>query len=728
MPIESPILDDLTWLDISTAARDRIAGVSKGEWTLHSSVDPGVTLLELFSAQLEQRLFMLDRPADAFTHALLDLLGVKPRPVQCAATVFCLEHAESSAAGLTGNETRPILYTQDTAETPLQFTSTDLITVLPVMWQSLPKTKRRKKRRPMLELHVGDFDRTIDLNAGRMPCLLPFDGKLRETSITIHFERAFEFRWDAPPISLLFELDTAAGIAPQWIEPTIEMPGGVEWHFKTGSDDAEIIEINGDNVEDGTGGLRRSGIVRLRSSAFKNILIPADGTLTIVFRVSREHHTVLPRIVQICPNAVMGEHRYRQSFDSDVDVRDQINRWGFQKLPGHVLTLPLVDGDKVIPRTVNFKLREGGNQGMNAQPPFEQWAPQPDLSFLGPGDRHFLVHRDSGQLTFGDGLTGRIPVPAMMPQGDGATPDFELSVDVGGGVSGNTGAGSGWNATHTDSSKTLRTWYAVNVVPAAGGADPESVADTQENARTELRKRYRAVTPRDFESLATTTPGAGIGRAHAAVGFHPGHPCTPVPGAVTVFVVPDLPNSLRRFYESNCGDDLVALRPVDAQVRMVQHRLDNARLLTTEVYVVPAVYVETELHVQIAGTPTDLRSVETMASEALQEFMHPLYGGPGGIGWEFGEPFRPSAMVRTVQDKIENELHVLKVGVRILREAALDTIAVKRSADITVDSNNFEYCKDVDLEPTALQSHSLVALRNVRVEFVDMPGGEGATL
>ena len=83
MPLDEVQLDDLTWSDLTTATRNRIAGLSENQWTLHAPVDPGMTLVELHAAQLEQRLFWMDQQSDARTRALLRLLGIVPLPVRC---------------------------------------------------------------------------------------------------------------------------------------------------------------------------------------------------------------------------------------------------------------------------------------------------------------------------------------------------------------------------------------------------------------------------------------------------------------------------------------------------------------------------------------------------------------------------------------------------------------------------------------------------------------------
>jgi len=52
MSILPVVLDDLTWTDLTESSRRRIPAASRGRWTLHAPVDPGVTLLELLGAPL----------------------------------------------------------------------------------------------------------------------------------------------------------------------------------------------------------------------------------------------------------------------------------------------------------------------------------------------------------------------------------------------------------------------------------------------------------------------------------------------------------------------------------------------------------------------------------------------------------------------------------------------------------------------------------------------------
>ncbi|MGB5759500.1 MAG: putative baseplate assembly protein, partial [Acidimicrobiales bacterium] len=89
MTLERLDLDDLTWSDLMDQVRAAIPAESDRHWTLHAPVDPGITLLELYAARLEEQLYWLDQVPDDLVRALLRLLGTDPpRPAVPAATVL----------------------------------------------------------------------------------------------------------------------------------------------------------------------------------------------------------------------------------------------------------------------------------------------------------------------------------------------------------------------------------------------------------------------------------------------------------------------------------------------------------------------------------------------------------------------------------------------------------------------------------------------------------------
>lgn len=774
MPLEPPKLDDLTWSDLTSTARDRIAPISRGDWTLHAPVDPGITLLELFAAQLEQRLYMLDQPSDDLTAALLKLVGIRPRPVGIAATVLQFRDAQSSPPSLeTVNVNQRTLLLDDE---PLAFRTQHDFAWLPIHQQRRRRRQRDDHTQPV-SLIVGDEDRTKALQSGRAPCLFSGDGNVRETKVIITLRDGsgcFSKPGDHKPISILFDLEVPDVVSPQWEEEfrqdvdctwrsasdgtrrssciaSVSPAADITWEYQVGENEYRKLE----DVEDGTGAFRRPGIVRLTlpanpdlwttaSQAFGRIEAGCRPTLCLRIRATNVSYSFLPRVKQIVPNAVIARHR-REAVLSDEDrqrLAQQIFDW--RPLPGNLLELPQDEfGDRIIPQParsdaenciddwdaryrnwqrlpapVRLRIRERGGAHRT------EWTARTDLSQLGPADRFFTVDRQRGRLGFGDGLTGRIPMPERFY--DAAEPerprdpdpvDFDLEYEVGGGEKGNRPACLTWKSIPEGNPGT-QDWNAVNVVPCAGGSEPQSMEDAARSAKSSLWEPTRAVTRKDIEKLAKSTPGAGVARAYAAVGFVDRHRCLPVPGAVTVFIVPGLPSTLRRSLQESCGcEDLNGLSPDPGVLQAVAQWLNPRRLLTHEIHVARPEYVEVDLRVKIEGSPSDPDDLRRTVQEALHVYLHPLFGGPESDGWPFGEPLRPSQLVKTVQETIDNDLHVAEVSVGVRSKRPASEIPGQPSSSIECHSGiptavEFESCRE-----TVIPGHSLVALRSVSVTF-----------
>jgi predicted phage baseplate assembly protein len=270
-----------------------------------------------------------------------------------------------------------------------------------------------------------------------------------------------------------------------------------------------------------------------------------------------------------------------------------------------------------------------------------------DLVYCGPGDPHFSVDREMSELRFGDGYHGRLPV--------GECTRARLRYHVGGGRSGNLAAGRDWQADR-------RNVFAVNVVPAEGGADPETLADAAKRAAHEWQQPTRTVTAADFEHLACHVPGAAIGRARAAIGHHPQYPCTSVEGAVTVFVVPDVPQPTR---EEWLASPLTwsALAPDRPTLELVRAELDKRRLVTQEVFVSAPIYEDIFVTVWIGGVPVNADRVREDVTLAMFRRFHSLWGGDDGTGWPFGEDVFPSAVMKHAQQALDDGLIVTRVSI-----------------------------------------------------------------
>ena len=143
-----------------------------------------------------------------------------------------------------------------------------------------------------------------------------------------------------------------------------------------------------------------------------------------------------------------------------------------------------------------------------------------------------MLNRTTGEIRFGDGRNGNIPVanPAN-PEGNIVAREYRF----GGGKQGNVAAGA--IKTLTTSIDGIDANAVANLLAADSGRDEETLDEAKKRAPHAIRSRCRAVTAEDFEYLAMEA--SSIKRAKALPLFHPDFPGVKVPGVVTVIVVPD---------------------------------------------------------------------------------------------------------------------------------------------------------------------------------------------
>ncbi len=283
----------------------------------------------------------------------------------------------------------------------------------------------------------------------------------------------------------------------------------------------------------------------------------------------------------------------------------------------------LIDTTKQLPRSeLSLVVREGDES--------EEWSAVTDFYFGRSTDAKeaadravFVLDPDSGTVTFGDGIHGRIPVAGSSI--------VAARYRFGGGAVGNAGAGTikslKSSVPHVESVTNLRA--------AAGGANAESLEEAKLRAPHDLRHRDRAVTADDFAELARQVPGVPVQRAFAlpltraerVAGSSPprfnlvgGHA-----GAVTVVVLP------QNRHETP--------QPTEAQLRLICSYLNERRLITTELFVCgPNYLVIDKLKAQVfVDRQADLKTAGDAIRELLVRYFHPLRGGEDGGGWPFGQ-------------------------------------------------------------------------------------------
>jgi predicted phage baseplate assembly protein len=440
-------------------------------------------------------------------------------------------------------------------------------------------------------------------------------------------------------------------------------------------------------VHDGTQGLRRSGIVRLPLPGDWQPEPQAAGAATTTYKISLQitnaGFTFPPLLLSLAANVVLARHLWPRA--------KKVATSGWTKLPGNVIALAglaAVSGASSlaeappIENTVQLQITERDGASY-------PWELVPDLALSGPTDRVFLLDRAHSEISFGDGLTGRLPVPVPQP---GNASAVSVTYQAGGGIDGNVGNGLFWEAVPGADADPQPLFTAVNLTPGDGGAESETLALAEARSRALLNERNRAVSQADYQNLVQTTPGVGFRRAYAAVGYHPDFPGMAVPGAVTVFVVPYAP---RVETDGAWASDafVAAPQPDPGALQAARVWLNTGRLIGADAFVCGPVYRRVWLTLVIAVDAAPATALREAIITGLQNYLDPLVGGDGGDGWPFGDPLRPTALLRVAQNILGTAGDVQSVSVRLDGMTAADN------------------CTDVTIKP-----HELVTLEHVNLQ------------
>jgi hypothetical protein len=573
--IPVPNLDDRDW----RAIKDEIVRAipeRAPEWTDHNLSDPGITLAEAFALQIEQLIVRLNQVLPKHMREYLNMIGVTLTPPS-AARALCFFRATTrptfDVTVLAGFE---VATSGAGGEKPVVF-STDEDLVI--------HAARLKK---VLAEQGGAFaDHTVDaLDTASVFSPLPAVSAGDALYLAYDEDNYFE-KLDVDVAS------PAAGVTGAWEYFEARPDGTSSWQPLA--------------VQDGTLGFTQSGAVTFEVPArweatsvngvratwlrYRIASVDPGGAFAALRALGIDQ--ILGRVS--CSNAVVVPEEILGSSDGSID-----QRFFLSKVP--VLDLTVV-------------VDEGAG--------FQEWTEVDDFSASGPGDRHYMVNRGTGEVLFGDGRHGKVPAKGT---GNVRARPYRF----GGGIKGNVGAGTIIQLRQTHPFIASVT----NKEPASGGGDEETVEEAMRRGPAEvLRTRNRAVVAEDFETL-TLESSTGIARAKTLPLFDPADPRTPKPGLVSVIVLPKggAPLSL-------------ALRD------QVRDYLDARRLVTTRIFVVEAEFVPVNLTVTVVKTPeANPVELEATVRAVIREYYDAEFGGDParavayvagnsterGGGWEFG--------------------------------------------------------------------------------------------
>lgn len=629
MPLPSPILDDRSYQQLRDELVRRIP-VYTPEWTDHNASDPGITLLELFAFLGENLLYRFNQIPEATKLEFLRRLDVPLRPALPAQGLLRLS-TERPAGVLApiGTEARAgDLAFETLTETlvwPLSAIGAGRVRTAAPDQASEPEVYDLAVRaaQALDDLPAGarlDYYRTelIPTAADGVPADLP--GTVDSTLwIALVREKGFDAaRLGGAVLNLAFvpatDYPSAQSVPACPGEGPVPRGPAIEWQISQtallgGEPDYRPVQVVGDS----SSGLSREGVVRLRlpkdlapvgppqlpdpDRAGTGSRPPAldDETQARVFcwlRAFRVDQGDLPRCALLVANAAQARQCVRARPEYLGTGTGQAGqRYALVKRP-------------VLAGSARIEVEEPAG--------WTAWTEIDGFHLSGPDDRHFRCDPETGEVRFGNGEQGRPPQIGERIRA--------LEYRYGGGTRGNLPPGS--------LSKVLLDGLKVdNPLRTRGGADPEPIERALERIPGELRRRDRAVTAGDFRELALATPGAGVGRAECLPRFHAPSLTPGRAGVVTVVV---WPTEDPRQPEAPLPDQYL--------VAQVCAWLDERRLVTTELYVVPPTYHQVAISVALAVKPGyGIEAVRRWVELLLRQYLAPLPPyGPTGEGWPLG--------------------------------------------------------------------------------------------
>jgi predicted phage baseplate assembly protein len=628
-----PQIDDRRFEDILAEVRTRIARYTPEwtpVWTDVNDNDPGVTLAQVFAWLTELLIYRMGKVPELNYIKFLQLLGIE------------LNAAQSAQAEITFPviETNTDAYVIVPLRTQVSAEATDGGS--PIVFETDRALIALTAKLSAVQVFEG-FD-YVDVSAQNNEPELGFQpfGSLAKTDSAVllgfKFDRDFPAQIELNIAFLAFE-DTSAPTAFDCGLPdtSVYPSANLIWEYWNGT---EWRAMN--LLKDETRALQRSGHVYLKTPAKNEIQRATIGSVPdllyyIRARIVSSSYERPPKLLAIRTNTVNAKQ-------AETAIDEVLG--GSDGRPNQAFTIA---NTPVLPDNLQIEVDEGDG--------FKVWKRVGDFFGSTAQDQHYLLNPTSGEVRFGDGENGGIPVANVNNPGSNVVARMYR---FGGGKRGNVIAGT---------IKTLLTSVLgldengiTNLRAAFGGRDEETLDEAKKRAPQSLKNKCRAVTRDDFESLAMQA--ANIKRAKALPLTHPGFPGVKVPGVVTVIVVPD-------------SDDP---RPTPSQgtLRTVCEYLNLRRLLTTELFVVKPTYQEVSLRVDvIARNDADLGEVKQQIEQVLLNYFHPLKGGEDGQGWPFGEKISFSQVYQRV--------FTVK-GVQ-----SIDRLV------IVLDGNEIPECKDVPI-------------------------------
>lgn len=664
MALISPILDDRSFAQLKDELVRRIP-VYTQEWTDHNETDPGIALLELFAYLGESVLYRFNQIPETTKIEFLRLLGVQVRPARPATAVIAgtTELAAGVQIPLSTAVTAgkvPFRTSGETYVWPL-----DCLAVGKVAAPGLPEPpagdviassryRAEKARRSDALARAGlspqraaAFYVTTQLAADpNDPDAAPLDvsttldqllwiavlrkkttdlALLRDQSLFVGLafdeavDRPFDLRRLSPDQTQAFHSDGLTSAPPPMVWRLWNGPGRDGTTLPVGSDTTRGLVTTGvvelllphqlpdlATLPPGTGDEASPPPLADEKQAAAVVAWISAG------RPKADHlNDAIHKVRWVGLNAApVVQSRVAGPELLGTGTGDAGQRYPLAQLKTQGATPPA--GTTVLPGTTVLQVEEPDG--------WHTWQEVDSFVVSRAADRHYTVDYTGGAVEFGD-----VRVPQLGER------IRTLSYEYCMGAAGNVPPDAIKGLADVGGAKVA------NPLPAAGGMDAASLTDALDSIPAEIHRRDRAVIAADFGDLAREV--TGVARAEPLPLMHPDTPAVPAAGVVSVVIFPD----------EDLTDPLAPL-PGLGLLRRVAQYLDERRLVTTELYVIPPTYRAIAVAIGLAVRPGyQVDAVRRWVDQLLHQYLAPLPPfGPDGAGWPIGRTVRRAELEAVV--------------------------------------------------------------------------------
>ena len=460
-------------------------------------------------------------------------------------------------------------------------------------------------------------------------------------------------KWIEHPLDLYFHIGGTEGSA--YVDDNANQAGLI-WQYWNGRD--WIVA----DTKDGTRSLNRSGMVSISCDAEMTpwtecSIEGGSGLYWLRLLWTQGRFASRPKLGRILLNTVPAT----QTMTIENELLGSSNGKPHQFF--YLSRLPVLDdvqllvrepempSEEELVRIYGHKYQDAVFVARSAEGEIEKiwirWKQVDDFISSGIRDRHFVVDRQSGKISFGDGKHGLIPPPGLNNL-------LVQRYQTGGGAFGNKAVGRitqlRESVVYVDS--------VVNLEAARGGQNVEGWNSVINRGGRWLRHRNRAVTMEDYEDLAgLAAPNVAKAKCYPNRNLASlSKDSTIRPGVVSLVIVPR-------------SSDRKPLPDLDLLLQ-VKEIIDQHRLPDAELVVLAPEYVQLCVEAVVVPSAASINRADILSQcrLALDNYLHPLTGGEDGNGWGFGE--RPyESHIYSVLESIPGLEYVSALDIRMKEDS-----------------------------------------------------------